>query len=326
MSTAATDVATATLLKQPATAQEKTSALPAMVSGPHLSEAVQEATAAADAEMVPVPLSQQHATVLPGPGINGAALHASEVPAQEGGALPSAGTASLLAVASATTMAAAWCADAGGHSSVSAVTASTTTAIAVLAGKKSDLYAANERPATSDVVMRGKSPAGLVNVMASSTLADAVSASAAGKAEDATAVQSMQAAPPDRQQCTANGQAGSRGDVESCQLSSFTSQQYAAGEETDDRIDAASSPLSSVDSQQMGPEFSDGSSEQQGGAATDDGPWSSLAEGKQAAGGRDGNEDESSLMMPGSSMSLGPNVKQSVRRLEQIHAAMRNGA
>lgn len=336
MSAAATAVAAPTLLKQPATVQEETSALPAMASGPHLSEAVQEATAAGDAEMLPVPASQQHATALLGPGINSAflsdgqsspaaALHASEVPAEEEGGSSlqqEASTASVVAVAAAastTVVASEWCAD--GRCSVSAVTAFATTDIAVLAGESNVQHAANERPARSEGVVPGQHSAGLVSVMAASSLAETVSSFAAGKTEDATAVQSMQAAPTDRQQSAAHEPAGSTGDAESQQLSSFTSQQCAAGDRTAGISDAASSQLSSVDSQQVGAELSDGSSGQQDGAATGDGPWSISAQGEQAAGSRDGNKDESSI-----SMSLGPNVKQSVRRLEQIHAAMRNKA
>lgn len=342
MSTAATAVAASTLLKQPATAQEETSALPAMASGPHLSEAVHEA-AAAHAEMVPLPLSQQRATALPGPGINAAflsggqpspaaALHASQVPAEEegrSGLQQEASTASVVAVAAAastTVVAADWCADATGLCSASVLSASTSKGIVALAGESNDQDAANGWPASSQGVVPGQHPAGLVSAMAASTLAEAVSSFAAGQTEDATAVQSMQAATTARQQSAASEQAGSTGDAGSCQLSSFTSQQDAAGDRTGGRRDAASSQLSSVDSQQVGAELSDGSCGQQGGAATGDGPWSFSAQGEQAAGGRDGNSAESPLMMPSSSMSLGPNVKQSVRRLEQIHAAMRNKA
>ena len=336
MATAATAVAAPTLLKQPAMVQEQTSALPAMASGPHLSEAVQEATAAADAEMVPVPLSQQHASALSGPGINAAflpgghssptaTLHASEVPVEEEGALQQeASTASVVAVAAAAStvvVASEWCADATGLCSASAISTSTNTGIAVVAGKLNDQDAGNVRPASSEGIVPGKPSAGLVSVTAASTLAEATSAFAAGKAEDATAVQSMQVAPTDRQLSAANEQAGTTGDSESSQLSSFTSQHYAADVRTDGTGDAASSQLSCAYSQQL----PDKSSEQQGGAATDDGLGSNPAQGGQEAGGRNGNEDGSSLM-PGSSMSLGPNVKQSVRRLEQIHAAMRNKA
>ena len=343
MVTAATAVAAPTLQKQPATVQEETSALPAMASGPHLSEAVQEATSAAGAGMVPVPLSQQYAIALPGPGINAsflsggqpipaAALPASEVPAEDGHESPlqqEASTASVVAVAAAAStvvVAADWCTDATGLCSASAVTASTSTGIAVVAGETNDQDAANEPPASSQGVVPGQSPAGLVSVTAASTSAEATSASAAGQAEDAAAVLSMQAVLKDRQQSAAIEQAGSTGDAELSQLSSFTSQQYAADNRADGTGDAASSQLSSVDSQQLGADLSDGSSEQQGGAATDDGPWSNPAQGEQAGGGRDGNEDGSSAMMPGSRMSLGPSVKQSVRRLEQIHTAMRNKA
>ena len=325
MPTSTTAVAASTLLKQPATAQEDISPLP---TGPHLSEAVQEATAAADAEMVPVPLSQQHATILPGPGINAAALHASEVSAEEGGGALQceSSTASVAAFASTTTVAAAWCADAMGLCSKSAVTASTTAGIAVLAGESNDQDVANDWPASSHAVVPGKSAAGLVSVMAASSVADAMSVFAADKAENVTAVQSMQAAPTDKQLSSANGQAGSTGDPELCQLLSLTSQQYAASNGKGNGRDAASSQLSSVDSQQVGAELSEGSNEQQGGAATDDEHWSGLAEGEQAANGGDVDKDESAPIMPGSSMSLGPNVKQSVRRLEQIHAALRSKA
>lgn len=244
----------ATLLKQ---CEEETSALPPLTSGPHLSQAVQEATAAADAEMVAVPESQQHETTLPGPGINAAflpssdssspaALPASEVPAEERegrGALRQDGsTASVVAV----------------------------TAVA----------------ASATVVVQ--------------------------QCED-------------RQQPVADGQAGSTHSVDSGQLSSFTSQQSAA-DGTDSTGDADSSQSSSVSSQQAQAHLSDRGGEQQEDAATNAGPWSIPAQGQQAANSRDGSEDESSVMIPGGSVSMGPSVKQSVRRLEQMHAAMRDKA
>lgn len=259
MPTATTAVVVATLPKQLATTPEETSALPALTSGPRLSEAVQEATAAADAEMVAVPESQQHQTNLPGPGINAAfllssnssspaALHASEMPAEEqegGGALQQEGRSTASVVA------------------VTAVAASAT-----------------------------------------------------------VVVQQWE----DRQQTVANAQAGSTHSAESSQLSSFTSQQSAGDGRTDSTGDADSRQSSSVNSQLVQAQISDRGGEQQADAAADAGPWSIPAQGQQAANSRDGSEDESSVMVPGSIVSMGPSVKQSVRRLEQLHAAMRDKA
>lgn len=256
MDTTATAVAASTPLKQPATTQEEDSALPALTSGPHLSQAVQEATAAADAEMVAVPVSQQHETTLSGPGINAAflsssnssspaALHASETPAEEqegGGALPKEGsTASVVAV----------------------------TAVA----------------ANATVVLQQWE---------------------------------------DRQQPAVVEHADSANSADSSQLTSFTSQQSDG--RTVSTGDADSSQSSSDNSQQVQAQLSDRGGEQQAEAAADAGPWSIPAQGQQAANSRDGSEDESSVMMPGSSVSMGPSVKQSVRRLEQLHAAMRDKA
>ena len=332
MATTATAVVISPMLEQSAKVQEHTPVPAALTSGQHLSEAIQEATAA-DAEMVPVPLNEQHVTALPGPGVNAPCLPGgqssitsapptAEVPAakeEEDVLQLEASTASVVAVAaSATAVASEQSADVSGLLSVSAFTAAAaTTAVVAVAADNSHQDAADARPTSSEAVVAGASQAGLVSIMAAaSTLAEAPAAVAAeGEVCGATA---DSAAPRSRQQSVADGQAGSTGDdAESSLLSDFT----ASDEHTDSTGDEESSRQSSVTSQHPRAQQSDGA--QQAGVATDDEPWSISAQGQHAADSRGNNEDESSSLASGSGMSVLPNVKQSVRRLEDIHAAMR---
>lgn len=76
MATTATAVAASPPPEQPLTAVNNNVDGVAMVSGPRLPQAVSEATAS-EAEMIAVPISEQLVMSLPGPGINAAFLSAS---------------------------------------------------------------------------------------------------------------------------------------------------------------------------------------------------------------------------------------------------------
>lgn len=295
----ATAVASPTLLEQPVAAQEASLDKAELTSGPHLSEAVKEATAA-DGEMVPVPVSQQRVTSLTGPGINAAFLPgqygsaearpATDLPPAEGALQETPTTAAVVAVATAnaTVAASEQSADDRRFSVASATTAATVVAVTAVAGGDKHQDAATARESSSEVTVPGTSQAELLSIMAASSLASAAATHEANeRLGSVIAGGSLQAEPAD--------EAGSRGDVESNQLSGFTSQPAAA--------------------LQTGPE-------QQAGAAAGDEPWSILSRGQQHGA----TEAESCVRTTSSNPVVMPSVKQSVSRLEELHAAMRSKA
>lgn len=303
VTTAAT---TPPLLEQPTSVQEGTLDKDKLTSGPHLSEAIREATATG-CQMVAVPVSSQHVRALTDPGINAAFLPrqsstsaAPQVPAEKAEQGPSPTTAAVVAVAGSTTMVASeQSGDDTGLAMASVATAATASSVIAVAGGDNNQDVATASLTSSEVVVPGTSQLGLVSIMAASTLAAAADThEVEGGLGSARAGESLQPAPSDRL-LAADDKAGSTGDVELCPLSSSTSQ-----------------PAEAVQAD----------SEQQAGiaaAAGGDESWSIPAQGQQPGA----SKDESGVMMSSSSgPPVMPSVKRSVSRLEKLHAAMRNKA
>lgn len=291
------------LLEQPTTMNEGIADKAELASGPHLSEAIREATAA-DCHMVAVPVSSQHVRTLTDPGINAAFLPgqssisaAPQVPAEGPEQEPPPTIAAVVAVAGSTTVVASErSGDDTGLAMVSGVTAATASAVFAVAGGDNNQDVATASATRSEVATPGTSQPGLVSITAASSLATAAATyEAEGGLGSAITEESLQAAPGNKLPA-ADEQAGSPRDEELSQLSSLTSQ-----------------PAKAVHSD----------SEQQAGiaAAGGDESWRIPAQGQQPGA----SEDESGLMMSSSSgPPVMPSVKQSVSRLEKLHAAMRN--
>ena len=305
MATTATAVAAAP--KQPVAAQEVAADEAVMVSGPHLPEAIGKANTG-EAEMIPVPVAEQRVTALAGPGINAAFLPgssesamittAAEAPRTEDGLPVQSHTASSVAVittaASATLVASEQSADNAGHASASVMSAAaavTSVAVVAASSRECDQNTADGTPKVSD-----KASSHIwsesVSPMATAMRAESSFRSQADNLDaPAAAAVAMQQAQPSVQQFTADEQADS--------LASAGSSLQQPG--------TSSGQVSSTLAQQ---------SIQAEVEAGEDGGSS----GEQTADGK-----QSKPLVPlDRDAPLLPSVKQSVLRLEQMHAAMRN--
>lgn len=285
-----------------------------MVSGPHLPEAIGEATAG-KAEMIPVPAAEQHATALTDPGINAAFLTSSldtaatpvvaEVPGAEV-ALPVQSRAAssvpvITTAASATLVASKQHADEKGYASASiksAAAAVTSVAVVAASGSECDQNTAGGMPKISDKASSDTLWSDAVSATATAMHAESSFRSQAGGV-DAPAVEPlvMQQGQSSMQQPTAAEQA------EALANTGSSLQQKTP-----------SSGLISSTPAQQSPQPAD-----ETGVVRSISGEQCLSDSKDAK--------QSRLLVPSDSNApLLPSVKQSVLRLEQMHAAMRSKA
>ena len=195
--TSAAAVATDTIAKLPAKDPGGVVQVAAMASGPHLPEAISEATAT-EAEMVSVPLAEQHATALSDAGINAAYLNDSTASPAAAEALSSSKdallvesrTLSVVAVATASSGAAvvpaaasSSGADLSGLSALTISTALTHSAVVTALGTGEQQQGDDAAAVQSEAAMR-RSLQGEALGTAAGTEAPAVKSDAVGVAAD----------------------------------------------------------------------------------------------------------------------------------------------